>query len=91
MLFSNQTSLKFPKFLEPLNNYDCSRVGLLGQGLERTSQDGKLTYEHFESKLDWWVFWFRDDLSLVNDKNTLEKHQGWMRNGEGITKRQECQ
>ncbi len=47
MLFSNQTSQKFPKFLEPLNNYDCSRVGLLGQGLERISQDEKLTYQTF--------------------------------------------
>jgi hypothetical protein len=33
------------------------------------------------------VFWFRDDLSLVNDKNTLEKHERMMRNGGGDNKK----
>lgn len=45
MLFSKQTSLTFSKFLSFLNHYDCSRVRLLAQGLEKTSQDGTLTYQ----------------------------------------------
>jgi hypothetical protein len=32
------------------------------------------------------VFWFKDHLSLVNDKNTLEKTPRMMRNGRGQQK-----
>jgi len=44
MLFSNQISLTFSKFLELLNHYDCSKVGLLGQSPKKTFGDGTLTY-----------------------------------------------
>jgi hypothetical protein len=46
MLFSNQTNLTFSNFLEPLNQYNCSRIGLLGQGRERNSQDETLKTKH---------------------------------------------
>jgi hypothetical protein len=51
LLFSNQTNLTFSKFLEPLNQYNCSRIGLLGQGRERTSQDETLTYQTFQIQM----------------------------------------
>jgi hypothetical protein len=47
MIFSNQISLTFPKFLKLLNHYDCSRIRLLSQGPKRTSQDRTLTYRTF--------------------------------------------
>jgi hypothetical protein len=27
------------------------------------------------------TFWFEDNLSLVDNKNTLKQHQGWKKNG----------
>jgi hypothetical protein len=69
------------KFLEPLNHYDCLRVGLISQGFERTTQDGTLTYNKIQIQIfliKIWMngaLWFRDDLSFVNDKNTLKKCQ----------------
>jgi len=51
MLFSNQRNLTFSNFLEPLNQYNCSRIGLLGQGRERTSQDETLTYQTFQIQM----------------------------------------
>jgi hypothetical protein len=51
MLFSNQRNLTFSNFLEPLNQYNCSRIGLLGQGHERTSQDETLTYQTFQIQM----------------------------------------
>jgi hypothetical protein len=47
VIFKQNMSKISKLFLEPLNNYGCSRVWLLSQGLERTSQDGKLTYQTF--------------------------------------------
>ncbi len=41
-----------------------------------------------------WIsgaFWFRDDLSLVNGKNTIETTPMMMKDGKGTTKKQECQ
>jgi len=51
MLFSNQRNLTFSNFLEPLNQYNFSRIGLLGQGRERTSQDETLTYQTFQIQM----------------------------------------
>jgi hypothetical protein len=51
MLFSNQTNLTFSNFLESLNQYNCSRIRLLGQGRERTSQDETLTYQTFQIQM----------------------------------------
>ncbi len=81
MLFSNQKNLTFSNFLEPLNQYNCSRIELLGQGHERTSQDETLTHQTIqiqmtleEIQIDGTLFWFKDDLNLVNDKNTPKIH-----------------
>jgi hypothetical protein len=51
MLFSNQTNIAFSNFLEPLNQYNFSRIGLLGQGREKTSQDETLTYQTFQIQM----------------------------------------
>jgi len=83
ILFSNQTCLIFHTILKHLNYYDYLKVGLLFQGFERTCKDGTLTYQTSWTQMPFieiligTAFWFREDLSLVNDKNTFRKHQGW--------------
>jgi hypothetical protein len=57
-------------------------MGLLSQGPKKTQQDETLTYQMSQIHMSFvkiqtsGAFWFKDNLSLVNNKYTFGQHQG---------------
>ncbi len=61
------------KFSWALNQYDCSRVGLLGQDFLRTSQNKTLTYQSFQIQMSLVEMWIDGGGILVQGQPKL----GW--------------
>ncbi len=66
----------FKKKIECLNHYDCCCIKVI----KRNSNMGCQTNKHSQIRTSLFkiqpseVFWFKNDLSLVNNKNTPKQH-----------------